>query len=58
MTEKETKDVFIQVRYTPEEKAVVVQAAIDHGYDNTSDMVRDAVAYFIAQADRATGKDE
>ena len=29
-----------------------------NGYDNTSDFVRDAVAYFIAQADRATGKDE
>jgi len=52
MTDNKTKHVFLIARYTPEEKAAVVQAAIDHGYDNTSDMVRDAVAYFIKMAER------
>jgi hypothetical protein len=52
MTEKETKDVFIQVRYTPSEKAQIEADAQRLGYDNTSDMVRDAVAYFVKMAER------
>jgi hypothetical protein len=50
---KETKDVFIQVRYEPTKKAQVISDAQRLGYRYTGDMVRDAIRYFIEQADRS-----
>ena len=56
MTEnKETKDVFIQVRYEPTKKAQVISDAQRLGYRYTGDMVREAVDYFVKMADRSRG---